>query len=284
MTKKKIAWITDSTAYISKELLEHPDVYIVPLSITFGEESFEDGIDLNTDQLYSRIRTEKEVPKTSQPSAGRFAELFETLKIEYDAAVAVHVSSKLSGTMNSCLAGSELAGFRVSAVDSKCMSYAITSLIYKGLKLAENDVPAQKIAEILQSEADKSENYILLGSLEQFYKGGRMSGTQYLLGSILKIKPIIRINRNGEFELFDKVRSDKKAIKRLIELLGDAYENHTIPQVQIMHGNVLGKAEELAEEIKSHFPRLDIIIGEISSTIAAHAGEGTIAIIWQNEK
>ncbi|RBP96227.1 DegV family protein with EDD domain [Cytobacillus firmus] len=284
MTKKKIAWITDSTAYISKELLEHPDVYIVPLSITFGEESFEDGIDLNTDQLYSRIRTEKEVPKTSQPSAGRFAELFETLKIEYDAAVAVHVSSKLSGTMNSCLAGSELAGFHVSAVDSKCMSYAITSLIYKGLKLAENDVPAQKIAEILQSEADKSENYILLGSLEQFYKGGRMSGTQYLLGSILKIKPIIRINRNGEFELFDKVRSDKKAIKRMVELLGDAYENHTIPQVQIMHGNVRGKAEELAEEIQSYFSRLDIIIGEISSTIAAHAGEGTIAIIWQNEK
>ncbi|EFV75858.1 DegV family protein [Bacillus sp. 2_A_57_CT2] len=284
MTKKKIAWITDSTAYISEELLEHPDVYIVPLLITFGEESFEDGIDLNTDQLYSRIRTGKEVPKTSQPSAGRFAELFETLKIEYDAAVAVHVSSKLSGTMNSCLAGSELAGFPVSAVDSKCMSYAITSLIYKGFKLAENEMPVHKIAEILQSEADKSENYILLGSLEQFYKGGRMSGTQYLLGSILKIKPIIRINRDGAFELFDKVRSDKKAIKRMIELLGDAYESHTIPQVQIMHGNVRGKAEELAEEIKSHFPRLDIIIGEISSTIAAHAGEGTIAIIWQNEK
>lgn len=284
MTKKKIAWITDSTAYISEELLEHPDVYIVPLLITFGEESFEDGIDLNTDQLYSRIRTEKEVPKTSQPSAGRFAELFETLKIEYDAAVAVHVSSKLSGTMNSCLAGSELAGFPVLAVDSKCMSYAITSLIYKGLKLAENEMPVHKIAEILQNEADKSENYILLGSLEQFYKGGRMSGTQYLLGSILKIKPVIRINRDGAFELFDKVRSDKKAIKRMIELLGDAYESHTIPQVQIMHGNVRGKAEELAEEIKSHFPRLDIIIGEISSTIAAHAGEGTIAIIWQNEK
>lgn len=211
--KKKIAWITDSTAYISEELLEHPDVYIVPLLITFGEESFEDGIDLNTDQLYSRIRTGKEVPKTSQPSAGRFAELFETLKIEYDAAVAVHVSSKLSGTMNSCLAGSELAGFPVSAVDSKCMSYAITSLIYKGFKLAENEMPVHKIAEILQSEADKSENYILLGSLEQFYKGGRMSGTQYLLGSILKIKPIIRINRDGAFELFDKVRSDKKQLK-----------------------------------------------------------------------
>jgi DegV family protein with EDD domain len=283
MTKKKIAWITDSTAYVTKELLEHHDVYVVPLSITFGEESYEDGIDLNTDQLYSRIRNEKEVPKTSQPSAGKFAELFESLKPEYDAAVAVHVSSKLSGTLNSCIAGAELAEFPIFTVDSKCMSFAITSLINKGLKLAENDMPAHKIADILQSETDKSENYILLGSLEQFYKGGRMSGTQYLLGSLLKIKPIIRINPDGEFELFDKVRSEKKAIKRMIELLGNSYENHTIPQVQIMHGNAPAKAEELAEEIQSHFPRLDIFIGDISSTIAAHAGEGTLAIIWQNE-
>ncbi|KAF0816658.1 DegV family protein [Bacillus sp. ZZV12-4809] len=282
MTKKKIAWITDSTAYVTKELLDHPDVYVVPLSIIFGEESFEDGIDLNTDQLYSRIRNGKEVPKTSQPSAGKFAELFESLKPEYNAAVAVHVSSRLSGTLNSCITGAELAGFPIFTVDSKCMSFAITSLINKGLKLAENDMPEHKIADILQSETDKSENYILLGSLEQFYKGGRMSGTQYLLGSILNIKPIIRINQHGEFELFDKVRSENKAIKRMIELLENSYENHTIPQVQIMHGNAPDKAEELAEQIQFHFPRLDIFIGDISSTIAAHAGEGTLAIIWQN--
>ncbi|PWW25749.1 DegV family protein with EDD domain [Cytobacillus oceanisediminis] len=284
MTSKKIAWITDSTAFLTQELLDHPDVYVVPLTITFGEESFEDGMDLTTDQLYSRIRAEKEVPKTSQPSAGRFAELFEKLKSEYDSAVAVHISTKLSGTLNSCLAGAELAGFPVEPVDSKCMSFAITTLIQKGFMLANNDMPSRKIAEILQKEADKSENYILLGSLEQFYKGGRMSGTQYLLGSILKIKPIIRINRDGEFELFDKVRSEKKAIKRMLDLLGDSYSKHTIPQVQIMHGNVQEKANELAEEIKSVFPRLDIFIGEISSTIAAHAGEGTLAVIWHNEK
>ncbi|WP_026581634.1 DegV family protein [Bacillus sp. J33] len=284
MTTKRIAWITDSTAFLTKELLDHPDVYVVPLTITFGEDFFEDGIDLSTDQLYDRIRTEKEVPKTSQPSAGRFAELFEKLKGDYDSAIAVHISGKLSGTLYSCLAGAELAAFSVRAVDSKCMSYTITTLIQKGIMLANNDMPAQKIAEILQFEADKSENYILLGSLEQFYKGGRMSGTQYLLGSILKIMPIIRINREGEFELFDKVRSEKRAIKRMLELLEESYSKHTIPQVQIMHGNVPDKANELAEEIKSHFPRLDLFIGEISSAIAAHAGEGTLAIIWHNEK
>lgn len=281
--KKKIAWVTDSTAFVTDELKNHPDVYVIPLAITFGDETFEDGIDLSTDQLYDRIRSHKEIPKTSQPSAGRFAELFEKLKETYESAIAVHVSSKLSGTINSCLSGAALANFPVEAVDSRSMSYAITTLMNKGFQMAENGLPTKEIADELRNEAKKSENYILLGSLDQFYKGGRMSGTAYLLGSLLKIKPIIQINTDGEFILFDKVRSEKKAIKRMLELLGESYKKHSISQVQIMHGNVHEKAKELAGEIKALFPKLDIFIGEISSTIAAHAGEGTVATIWHND-
>jgi DegV family protein with EDD domain len=282
--KKKIAWITDSTAFITDELRNHPDVYVVPLGIIFGDKAFEDGVDLTTDELYHRIRTEKEVPKTSQPSSGRFAELFEKLKGEYESAIAVHISSKLSGTLASCKTGAEMAEFHVETVDSKSMSYAITYLIQSGIELNENGTDPGSIAKTLQSEADMSDNYILLGNLDQFYKGGRMSGTSYLLGSILKIKPIIRINRNGDFELFEKVRSEKKAVARMVDLLRESYEKFTINQVQIMHGNVHAKAEELATEIRSAFPKLDLFIGEISSTIAAHAGEGTVAILWNNKQ
>jgi DegV family protein with EDD domain len=280
--KKKIAWITDSTAFITEELRNHPDVFVMPLGIIFGEEAFEDGVDLSTDELYHRIRTNKLVPKTSQPSSGRFAELFEKLKEEYEMAIAVHVSSKLSGTFASCRTGAEMADFHVEMVDSKSMSYGITYLIELGIEMHEKGIEFQEIAQTLQSETDLSENYVLLGSLEQFYKGGRMSGTAYLLGSILKIKPIIRVNRNGEFELFEKVRSEKKAVAKLVELLKEAYERNPIKQVQIMHGNVLSKAEELANDVRTAFPQIDIVIGEISSAIAVHAGEGTVSILWNN--
>jgi DegV family protein with EDD domain len=278
--KKKIAWVTDSTAYVTDELKNHPDVYVVPLGIMFGDNAFEDGVDLSTDELYERIRKNKEVPKTSQPSSGRFAELFEKLKEEYEGAIAVHVSSKLSGTLSSCVAGAEMANFPIETVDSRSMSYAITYLIQLGIQMNEKGIKLTEIAETLREEADLSDNYILLGNLDQFYKGGRMSGTSYLLGSILKIKPIIRINRNGDFELFEKVRSEKKAVARMIELLKDSYHNYQITNIQIMHGNVQGKAEELANEVRAVFPKIDIFIGEISSTIAAHAGEGTVAILW----
>lgn len=280
--KKKIAWITDSTAFITEELKKHPDVYIVPLGIIFGDTAFEDGVNLSTEELYHRIRTEKETPKTSQPSAGRFAELFEQLKEKYETAIAVHVSSKLSGTLSSCKSGAEIADFDLKTVDSKSMSYAITYLIQLGIQLNEKGISSNEIAETLQKEADLSDNYILLGNLDQFYKGGRMSGTSYLLGSILKIKPIIRINRNGEFELFEKVRSEKKAVARMLELLKENYEKNHISEIQIMHGNVPAKAEELANEVRAAFPNIGIFIGEISSTIAVHAGEGTVAILWNN--
>ncbi len=284
MTKKNIAWITDSTAFITDDLKNNPDVYVMPLEIVFGEEAFEDGVNLNTDQLYQRINSEKEVPTTSQPSVGKFVELFEKLKLEYDQAIAVHVSGKISGTISSCKIAADIAEFNVEIIDSKSMSYAITTLIHKGMEFAKNSISFENITKKLQQETKNSENYILLGSLEQFYKGGRMSGTQYLLGSILHIKPIIHINTDGEFKVFEKVRSEAKAIKRLLELFHQSYENNTIRQLQIMHGNIYSKAVDLKQEVLSKFPSLDVFIGEISSTIGVHAGEGTLALIWHKEK
>ncbi|MGD9676849.1 MAG: DegV family protein [Vulcanibacillus sp.] len=284
MTKKDIAWVTDSTAFITEEFKNNPDVYVVPLRIVFGEEVFEDGIDLTTDQLYNRINNQKELPKTSQPSVGRFVELFEKLKLEYNHTIAVHISAKLSGTVASCTAAVEISQYEVEVVDSKCMSYTITTLINKGMELAKQGINFKDIAKKLRQETQNAENYMVLGNLEQFYKGGRMSGTQYLLGSILSIKPIIQINTQGEFMLFEKVRSEAKAFKRMLDLFHKSYDNYKIPQLQIMHGNVLTKATELKKEFLKFFPNLDIFIGEISSTIAVHAGEGTIALIWHNEE
>jgi DegV family protein with EDD domain len=279
---KKIAWITDSTAYLPDDLKNHPDLFVVPLSITFSTGTFEDGVNLTTEQLYSNIRNEKEIPKTSQPSVGKFAELFKQLKADYDAAIAIHISGDLSGTLSSCRAGAELANFPVQVVDSKAMAIAITRLIWLGMELHEQNMDYIEISEILQKDAYRIENYMLLGNLDQFYKGGRMSGTQYLLGNILQIKPIIRII-DGKFELFEKVRSEKKAMKRMLNLFDTAYEKSDIKQLFIMHGNVMDKALQYKDEFLKKHANLDVIISELSSTISAHSGEGTIVIAWAND-
>ncbi|MBU9721026.1 MULTISPECIES: DegV family protein [Bacillaceae] len=284
MKKKKIAWVTDSTAYLTQDLLDHPDVYHLPIVIMFEDQVYEDGVDLTTEELYKRLREEKNIPKTSQPSVGKFAELYDKIKEEYDCAIAIHISSKLSGTLDSSVAGKDMAHFDVEVVDSHSISYAITTLLKKGIELEKQGVDVKEIANRLREETKNSVNYILLGNLDQFYKGGRMNGAQFLLGSVLQIKPIIQITKNGEIELFEKVRSEKKAINRIIELLKQSYREHNIKQVQIMHGNTLEKAEELSNKIKEHLPNIDIVIGDISSSIAVHAGEGTLGLIWHKEK
>ncbi|RXT06300.1 DegV family protein [Ammoniphilus sp. CFH 90114] len=283
MLKKKIAWITDSTAYITKELKDHPDVYIVPLSISFGDQTYEDGVDLTANELYEKIRNSKQIPKTSQPSPGRFMELYEKLEEEYETGIAVHISSQLSGTLQGSVHGARMADFPLEGVDSKSMSYPITTLLYKGMELEKEGLDVKEISTRLRDEADKSQNYILIGNLDQFYKGGRMSGAQYLLGNLLQIKPIIRINPRGEFEMVEKVRSEKKAIRRILDLFDEAYQKNRITGIQIMHGNVPAKAEEWRKELQALYPDLEIFVGEVSSTIGVHAGEGTVALTWTNQ-
>lgn len=144
--------------------------------------------------------------------------------------------------------------FPLEIIDSHSLSFAITELIEKGLKLADQGIDVTEIANKLRNEAKQTRNLILLGSLEQLHKGGRMSNVQFLIGNFLKIKPILSINSDGELHLFERIRSEKKAI-------------------------------ELKERLQSEIPELKAVIGEISSSLAVHAGEDSIALFWhQSEK
>lgn len=279
MTKKKIAWIVDSTVHMSERLKNHPDLFNIPLNIHFNEEQFADGIDLTTTELYEKIKGAKDFPKTSQPSAGEFAETYQEIAKSYDEAIAVHLSHQLSGTLASSKSGAEIAGFPVTFIDSLSLSYATTALVEHGMDLYENGTSIENIKETLESMAGTVENYILIGNLDQLYKGGRMSGMQFLVGSLLKIKPIIQISPEGELGVIDKVRSEKRATFYLIDKIQKAYDQG-VRTFYIMHGNVLTQAQQLQKSILEKMPEAHVVIGEISSVLAVHAGEGTVAALW----
>ncbi|AQQ54365.1 DegV family protein [Planococcus lenghuensis] len=281
--KKPLAWITDSMGFITEELKEHPDVYVVPLNIHFGQETFEDAVDLTSEELYDRLRGAEEFPKTSQPSAGKFAELYNRLKEEYECAIAVHGSSRLSGTLASSVAGAEMADFPLYAVDSLALSYGMTGLIERGFYLQEQGLVPEKIAAQLQNETVDFRNFITIGNLSQLYKGGRMNGVQYYLGSLLKVKPIVQITEEGELAPIDKVRSQKKAMQYLVDRATESYREHGSSKFQILHANVIAEAVELREEILKVVPHAHILIGELSTVLVVHAGEGTIALLWRSE-
>ena len=279
MNKKPIAWIVDSTAYVSEELKQHPDFFSVPLNIHFGEKQFVDGVDLNPEQLYAKIKNAEEFPKSSQPSAGEFAERFKVIAEQYDQAIAIHVSSKLSGTLASSSAGAELAGFPVTFIDSLALSYGITGLIEKGMDMYDNGASVPEIKAELEKMAGTLQNFILIGQLDQLYKGGRMSGVQFFLGSLLKVKPIVQISKEGELVAIDKVRSEKKALQYLVDKIA-ASQQAGKRSIHLMHGNVLDQAIHLKNLITEQVPGLEVKVGDISTVLAVHAGEGTLAVLW----
>lgn len=283
VTKKRLAWIVDSTAYVSEKLQNHPDFFSVPLNIHFGEKQFIDGVDLTSTQLYEKIKNAEDFPKTSQPSAGEFAEVFEKIANNYDEAIAIHLSDKLSGTLASSKSGAELAKFPVTFIDSRSLSYGTTALVEHGMNMFENGSTVEEIKNRLTQMAGNVNNYILIGNLDQLYKGGRMSGVQFFLGSLLKVKPIIQITKEGALEAVDKVRSERRALQYLVNKIEDAYERG-IRKVYVMEGNVPEQAQNLKSLISEQVPGMEVEIGEISSVLAVHAGEGTLAVLWLEEE
>lgn len=282
LKKRSIAWVVDSTAYISDDLRHHPDFYSVPLNIHVEGKQFVDGQDLSSEQLYQKIQQMSELPKTSQPSVGIFAELFEKLKNEYEHAVCIHISAKLSGTLASAKAAADLTDFPIALIDSRSLSCGITAMIEKGMALEEQGASFEAIQHHLEKMAGSSHNYIVIGKLDQLYKGGRMSSVQFYLGSLLKIKPIIQISSEGSLEAIEKVRSEKKALQYLVDKTIEGH--HPCRQkIYIMHGNALEKAEALRRMIQEVIPDIEIVIGDIGSIIAVHAGEGTVATFWFDE-
>ena len=283
LTKKPLAWIVDSTAYISEKMQKHPDCISVPLNIYFGEKQYTDGVDLTTIELYEKIKNSKDLPKSSQPSVGEFSKVFEQISEKYEDAIAIHLSDKLSGTLASSKAGAEIAGFPVTFVDSLSLSYGTTALVEHGMDMHENGATIPEIKEALTAMAGRVNNYISFGSLEQLHKSGRVGGIQFFLGSLLKVKPIVQMSKTGELEPIDKVRSEKRAIQYLIDKSLDAY-SRGIQKIYIMHGNVPDQAENLKKLIIEQAPDVEVEIGELSSVLAVHAGEGTLGILWLEDK
>lgn len=279
----KIAWVTDSTSILDEELKNHPDIYLIPLSIILDGEAYTDGVDLTAEELYAKLKLLNEPPKTSQPAIGAFKELYEQLGNEYDEIIAVLLSKKLSGTTDSSEQASKLLDKPVTTIDSKILTYPQTALIKKGMALAEQGATVQEIKNKLEEIRDQNETYVLIGSLEQLHRSGRMSSAKFFLGSVLKVKPIISIE-DGALEVRDKARSEKKAKEKIFDHFRAAYQKKRIDEAWLLYGLHPHMANEWKEELEAEFKEVRFSSYPLGAVIGVHAGEDTIGISWYNER
>ncbi|MFC7373115.1 DegV family protein [Fictibacillus iocasae] len=279
MTRKNIAWITDSTSCLSFDKASEHHIHVIPVSVIFGEEIYKDGIDISVDEFYEKLNRDSQQPTTSQPSPAEFAQYYENLKKEYDCGIAVHVSGKLSGTLNSSRIGAEMAGFPLHIVDSKITSDAMNHLLYSGIEWQKDGLAPEQIASKLSDMADRVKGIVCVGNLDQLHKGGRLSGASFFLGNLLQIKPILTFDE-GSLVPLEKVRTQKKADERVFALFDDSYERcATLSGVSVVYSGDKEKAEKWQQLLTAKYG-MDVTLGQLSPAIGVHVGAGTIGILW----
>ncbi|WP_010283944.1 DegV family protein [Bacillus timonensis] len=279
----KIAWVTDSTGFLDEELSKHEDVYVIPMTVFFDEEEYLDGVTITPAQFFERLKTTKTIPKTSQPSIGSFVELYTSLENKYDEIISVHISEKLSGTVSSARQAAELVNIPVTVIDSKILTYPMTKLMKEGMELIQDGGTSTDVKKHIVDLSERLETYVIIGSLEQLHRSGRMNTAQYFLGSMLQIKPVIQI-LDGALSVKEKVRSENKATTKILGYLKDAIKKNTIEEIYILYGLDDSKTKEWEQKIREFAPdTITIKTCPLGVAIGVHAGENTIGISWMNK-
>ncbi|WP_284638938.1 DegV family protein [Paenibacillus silviterrae] len=276
--------VTDSTADIPESVRKELGIEMVPLKVLFGSESYLDGVDIGTEAFFTKLAVSAGLPTTSQPSP---VEFMETYKRVFDSGaqsiVSIHLASALSGTYQSAhLAQSMLDGDAdVTVVDSLSASYGIGMLVVAAAEAAKQGKSKEEIVQLIEELKSSRRLYFLVDTLEYLQKGGRIGKASALVGSLLNIKPILSINGEGQVYSVDKVRGQKKAMARMIELFQQDYAG--VPMhLTVAHGKAPEAAEELNALMHQHFDVRSSRFTEIGPVIGTHTGPGVVAaFVWK---
>jgi DegV family protein with EDD domain len=282
MNKPKIAWITDTTATLSKEFIEKHQIHVIPLHVVINDTFYKETIDITAEDFYERMKNEEGKFQSSQPNIGDIVELYERLKEEYDFGIAIHASSTLTGTYQTSVMAAEMAGFKLFTIDSHTGSYPLSFLVKKGVELVEKGIEIDEVVSHLNSLRENTRLYLVPSNLDQLHKSGRVSGSQKILASLFNIKPILSIE-DGAAKIKDKVRTEKKALAWLINNLKEDLDTKTVKKVAIVHANDHEKAEGLEQIIKETFPSIETEKLMLITVAGVHTGVGTLGLSWVNE-
>jgi DegV family protein with EDD domain len=279
MNKTKIAWITDTTASLSKEFIEKHHIHVIPLHVVINDEFYKETIDITEQEFYERMKNEEGKFQTSQTSISDFVNLYNELKENYEFGIAIHASSMLTGTYQSSVMAAEMEGFNLYAIDSQTGSYPLSFLIKKGIELVEKGFDAGEVVTRLNALREHTRLYLVPSNLDQLHKSGRVSGSQKILASLFNIKPILSIE-DGEAKIKDKVRTEKKAIAWLVNKLKEDLETKTVSKVAIVHANESKKAIELEKLINETIPNIETEKLMLITVAGVHTGVGTLGLSW----
>ncbi|WP_418790118.1 DegV family protein [Phosphitispora sp. TUW77] len=270
--------ITDSTADLPQELIEALDIIVVPLKVSFGNDIYRDGVDISSDEFISRLKKEDSLPITSQPSPGEFVAIYEQLTSMGDTVISIHISSQLSGTVQSAKTAMAMIDSRnVYVIDSASASMGLGLIVLAAAKAAKEGASVRKILNIVDERIDKSFIIFMVETLEYLEKGGRIGKAGSFLGSLLKIKPILTL-KDGMVVPLEKARGEGRAIERMAEIIKDKTGGTKKYNYSLVYGSNYASLMRLREKIMPDCNLQAPIIAKLGSVIMSHTGPEVIGI------
>jgi DegV family protein with EDD domain len=277
-TMTKIAVVTDSTAYLPKELVEKYQIKTLPLQINWGDESFKDGIDLSPEDFYPRLSQSTVMPTTSQTPMFEFLNLFEKLAAHYQGIVVPLISSGISGTISSALAAkAEFDRIPVEIIDTKSSGAAQGMAALAAARAAQSGADFTEVVKAARESVENTQTFFVVDTLEFLHKGGRIGGASRYFGTTLQIKPILYFDDQGKIDALERVRTKKKALKRLVDLTVDKANSGKV-MLGVMHSVAPEEANLVRQELESLLDCEEVITLELSPVIGTHVGPGTIGV------
>ena len=274
----KLAVITDTTAVLSDDLKAKENLFVLDIPIMIGGVSYVEGKNLSLDDFYKKMAMSPTLPKTSQPSLVKLDEILTQLSSEgYTHVVGLFLSSGISGFwQNIQFLIEDYPELTIAFPDSKITSAPLGSMVKNTLNWAEDGLSFDDILAKLQKQIDGTSAFIMVDDLNHLVKGGRLSNSSALIGNLLSIKPILYFNDEGVIEVYEKVRTEKKAIKRLVDVLSDVTKNGEY-EVFIIHSRAEEKAQHFYQALAERGQTENLEIVSFDGVIATHLGEGAVA-------
>lgn len=276
--------VTDSTADLPQEIVEQYQITVIPLTVMIEGKPYLDRIDISNDEYYAKLRTVDTLPTTSQPSPAIFAAAYEQLAAEgAEEILAIHLSSDLSGTVQGAALAAKMVEdkVRVTVIDSRSATMGLGLVVYSAARAIAEEHSIEAVTATVQNCVQNLDLLFLIDSLDNLQKGGRIGKAGFLVGSLLNIKPILRL-KDGVIHAFEKVRGNKenKALERLIDDFCEQIDMNKPVYCAAGYCDNKELAEYMVSRIKERHTQVDIVFMQIGCVVATHIGMGAVGVAF----
>jgi len=281
-TMSKFAIVTDSTSYIPPEITQKYGITVTPQVLIWDNQTYRDGVDIQPTEFYSRLKTAKVMPSTSQVSPATMQDTFQGLIDKGLSVLGIFISSKLSGTLQSAIQAKEMmgnAGEKVTLVDSQSTAMALGFQALAAARAMEAGASLDECAEIASKAHERTGVFFAVDTLEFLHRGGRIGGAQRFIGSALNLKPILAL-KEGKVEGIERIRTKGKAHDRVLELVAEQVKGKSNIRLATLHANSAEEAQNLLNRAAAELSPVETLFTEVSPVVGTHAGPGTVGLAY----